>query len=98
MKLSYIIVTAMTSVVVHYCYWHRHNDVMRRIREQGVSDEWTSVPDVNVTFSYSFCCNETNETSNMERVLTSVEAFRFCFTEVVLVIDSCTAWWDRRIF
>mmetsp|Transcript_109684 Transcript_109684/g.224131 ORF Transcript_109684/g.224131 Transcript_109684/m.224131 type:complete len:359 (+) Transcript_109684:94-1170(+) len=82
MQLFYLIVTAMTSVIVNAL--HARNDVIRRIREQGASDEWTSVSDVNVTFSYTFCCNETSE---MENVLTSVEALGFCFTEVVLIID-----------
>jgi len=55
-----------------------------RLREQGAADAWTSISDANVTFSYSICCNETNYVDN---VLTSIDALRFCFTDVLLIID-----------
>jgi len=54
------------------------------VRKQGVAHAWTSVPDTNITFSSSFCCNETSE---MENVLRSIEALRFCFTDVLLIVD-----------
>jgi len=45
---------------------------------------WTHIPDVNVTFSSSFCCHER---ASLDNVLADLAAFRFCFTSVYLIID-----------
>jgi len=47
-------------------------------------EAWTHVPGVNVTFSSSFCCNDS---VSLDNVLPTLAAFRFCFTNVYLTID-----------
>jgi len=51
---------------------------------EGAEEAWTYIPNVNVTFSYSFCCDEAKDMTNM---LMSIEAMRFCFTDVFVTLD-----------
>lgn len=77
MQLLYTIATAMVMCVCVKAVQ------LPRLRDHGAADAWTSIPDANVTFSSTFCCNDTH----MGNVLTSIEALRFCFTDVLLIID-----------
>eukprot|EP00931_Biecheleriopsis_adriatica_P088271 TRINITY_DN62632_c0_g1_i1.p1 TRINITY_DN62632_c0_g1~~TRINITY_DN62632_c0_g1_i1.p1 ORF type:complete len:380 (-),score=43.17 TRINITY_DN62632_c0_g1_i1:7-1146(-) len=65
---------------VHKPALHRNLSMTSAPREEA----WAHVPDVNVTFSSSFCCNESASLDNM---LASLAALRFCFTNVYLIID-----------
>jgi len=80
MQLLYAITTAMM-MCVSVCVNAVH---LPHLRDTVAAEAWTSIPDTNITFSSTFCCNETRA---MDNVMVTIEALRFCFTDVVLIID-----------
>mmetsp|Transcript_25487 Transcript_25487/g.57788 ORF Transcript_25487/g.57788 Transcript_25487/m.57788 type:complete len:366 (-) Transcript_25487:57-1154(-) len=87
MRMLYLIAAATMCECVTAFPMHKGRAALHRnlsMPSAPFEEAWTHVPGVNVTFSSSFCCNDS---VSLDNVLPTLAAFRFCFTNVYLTID-----------